>query len=343
MSKKKEEKWEEVEGDVDEEQIKSYKSLIVQNWNKSRDAIIKVGQTLMEAKEKMNKGEFNQKSWLKLVNDELPFTPRTDDRLIAIAKCEWITSDKHKDSLPVSWGTLYEISRLTKEQFENGVMNKSITADSIRSDIETYKESLKNSPSKDSSKSTSEDDSITAPSKDSFESTSEDNSSVVEDFTKDKGDFTLGNIIINKSKIMNDKKFDVETIRKLQMEITQAVENVSKDLQLDFNALNSKIKKVEDKDWVDTVELGYKKLEDAVEKEIQYNPELADEYHLSPDGEMKKKNDFFKVRDLSFIANKVVENFGVDCLESALKDVPFPKPYFENLKKEAELATQVAA
>jgi len=334
MSKKKEEvKWNDSKyafDELDENQIEKYKSVIVQNWNKSRDAIIKVGQILMEAKDKQHKGELNEKSWLKLVQSELPFTPRTADRLIAIAKCEWITSGEYNDSLPVSWGSLYEISRLSKEQFENGIKNNSITANSIRSDIETFKKSFDNPT-------------ISAPSIESIDSSSEDNASGVKDVEKEDGDYILGNIIINKTKIMKDKKLDIEMLRNLQMEIVKAVSDVSDDLKLNFNSLNAKMKEVESKDWVDTCNLGYKKLVDTVKEEINNTPELADEYLVTAEGKMKMHEDFFVVPDLQFIAQKVVGKFGVDCLDNALKDVNFPKPYYDNLKKTAELATQVAA
>jgi len=327
MSNKKEEvKWNDpkyASDELDEKQIQKYKSVIVQTWNKSRDAIIKVGQILMEAKDKQHKGELNEKSWLKLVQSELPFTPRTADRLVSISKCEWITSGKYNDSLPVSWGTLYAISRLSKEQFESGVKDNKITADSTRSEIDTFKKSLDNPT-------------ISAPS-------IEDNASAVQGVTREKDDYILGNIIINKTKITNNKKLNIDMLRKLQMKIAEAVSDVSDDIKLDFNLLNAKMKEVENKDWVETCNLGYKKLVDTVKEGINNNPELADEYLVTPEGKMKMHEDFFVVPDLQFIAQKVVGKFGVDYLDNALKDVNFPKPYYDNLKKTAELATQVAA
>ena len=312
------------------DQINKYKSAIVANWNESRDAIIKVGMTLKEAKANTHKGKFNEKSWLKLVESELPFTKRTADRLIEIAKCKWITSGKHNDSLPVSWGTLHAISKLTKEQFEDGVKTSAITSNSTRSDIETFKKSFDNPA-------------ISAPSNESLDSSSEDNATGTQDVKKEKDDYALGTIIMNKSKIMKDKKLDIEVIRKIQMEITQAVSKVSNDVKLDFNSLNAKINEVQNKEWVDTCNHGYKKLKDTVKVEIENDGTLAEEYLVTPEGKMKMHNDFFVVPDLQFIATKVVEKFGVGCLDKAMKDVNFPKPYYDNLRKTAELATQVAA
>jgi len=335
MSKIKEDKleWKDPKYSMDTlhtDQINKYKSAIVANWNESRDAIIKVGMTLKEAKANIHKGKFNDKSWLKLVESELPFTKRTADRLIEIAKCEWITSGKHNDSLPVSWGTLHAISKLTKEQFENGIENNSITANSTRSDIEKFKKSF-------------DTETPNVPDIDSIDSSGEDNSSGVEDVKKEKDDYSLGNIIINKSKIINGKKLDISMLRDLQMKIAKAVSEVSNDVKLDFNSLNAKIKEVESKDWVETYNLGYKKLKDTVKVEIEKDKNLADEYLVTPEGKMKMQNDFFVVPDLQFIAQKVVEKFGVNCLDEAMKDVNFPKPYYDNLRKTAELATQVAA
>jgi hypothetical protein len=49
----------------------------------------------------------------------LPFNQRTADRLIAIACSDNVRNETHVSSLPVAWGTLYELTKLTAEQFES--------------------------------------------------------------------------------------------------------------------------------------------------------------------------------------------------------------------------------
>jgi hypothetical protein len=318
---------------LDESQIAKYKKVITKDWNKSREAIINVGKSLLEAKEANHKSTFNKRSYDKLVDEELPFTRETAYRLMKIAKCEWIVSGEHNDSLPVSWGSLYEISQLSKEQFLDGVKSKTITANSPRSAIEKYKKSI-------------ETPEVSASSKESSESPSEDTSKVTQNVEKKKGDFLMCNISIHSDYIGEfdvGGSLDVDKVRKFQIEIQDAVSKISKHMKIDFESSNAKIESIEDKEWKETVKLGYDKLKGAVEEGVNNNKEMSEEYLVTPEGKMKMHNDFFKVKDLNFIATKVVEKFGVGCLDKALKDVGFPKPYYDNLRKYAEFETQVAA
>ena len=193
-----------------QQQINLYKNKISNNWNESRQSIIDVGTTLNEAKvnSEKNKG-FNNKSWKILVNDELPFTVRTANRLIAIANCEWITSGKYNDKLPVSWGTLYEISTLTKEQFEEGIETEKITWNTTRSDIEDLKNSLNSSKGSNSTKSVS----------------------------NKHNQLTLGNLVIAKG-----KKVDVNKFQTLLQKIQVAISKSGLDVELSVN--NKELKKV---------------------------------------------------------------------------------------------------
>ena len=284
--------------------ITKYKTLIVKNWNKSRDAIIKVGQLLNEAHEKLS----NNKSWTKVVEEELPFSKRTADRLRAIANCEWITSGDYNDSLPVSWGTLYEISQMNKDQFEHGINNKKIDADSTRQGISNF---IKNYNNKDSDSSSESSD-------------------------KEKV-FTLGNFVINKDKVMKDKKLDVDVLTQLKKDINEAVSKVS-DVKVDFTSLNEKIKNIENKKLEETTTLAYNTLYDDVNNKIQTDPDFSDKYLLTPDGMEQLNKDFFSVKELSFLSNKYVATFGFNAWEKTLEDVGLPEAYYENLKQGAVAA-----
>jgi hypothetical protein len=183
-----------------EQKINKYKNKISKNWNESRQSIIDVGTTLYEAKvnSEKNKG-FNNKSWKILVNDELPFTVRTANRLIAIANCEWITSGKYNNKLPVSWGTLYEISTLTKEQFEEGIKTEKITWNTTRKNIEEFKDSFNSSQGSNSTKSVG----------------------------KKHNHLTLGNLVIDKDKVL-----DVKKLQALIKTIEDAISKSGLDVEL---------------------------------------------------------------------------------------------------------------
>jgi hypothetical protein len=313
---------------LDEDQISKYKKMITEGWNKTRDAIINVGKSLLEAKKANQKKTFNTRSFKKLVESELPFSRVTAHRLIGIAECEWIVSGEYNDSLPVSWGSLYQISTLLKEQFMEGIKTGAITANTPRVKIEEFKDSFKDPKPKK---------------QDTPNSSSEDSATETNEVKKGKNDFALGSIIINKNKVMKDKALNVEMLRKLTTEIVEAVTKVSKDIKVDFSSINKEIDKIENKEWNETYQLGYDKLKVAVKQEVSKD-EYANEYDIdTPEGNIKIHNDFFKVPDLQFIATKVVERFGVDCLDNALKDVSFPEDYYEDLRKTAELKTEIAA
>jgi hypothetical protein len=47
-----------------------------------------------------------------MIEEELPFTPRTAQRLMSITQSPALTNATHVSHFPASWGTLYAISRL---------------------------------------------------------------------------------------------------------------------------------------------------------------------------------------------------------------------------------------
>ena len=53
-----------------------------------------------------------------MVEQDLPFGPRTAQRLIAIAASPALSNATHVSLLPTAWGTRYELSRLPEEQLE---------------------------------------------------------------------------------------------------------------------------------------------------------------------------------------------------------------------------------
>ena len=53
---------------------------------------------------------------------ELPFNRKTADKIIAIAN----NDNPHGSHLPVQWTTLYALTKLTDEQFDNGIRSGAI-------------------------------------------------------------------------------------------------------------------------------------------------------------------------------------------------------------------------
>jgi hypothetical protein len=103
---------------------------IAEAWRASVAAIIETGRLLNEAKDELAHGE-----WLAMIENDLPFGPRTAQRLMAIAGDERLTNPTHVSHLPPSWGTLYELSKLDDAAFESGVSDGTIHAGMTRGEV----------------------------------------------------------------------------------------------------------------------------------------------------------------------------------------------------------------
>jgi hypothetical protein len=82
-----------------------YVKVITAAWQKIATEIIEVGRCLVQAKAELH-GEFTT------MLSELPFGPRTAQRLMAIARNPTLANPTHASLLPTSWMTLYELARL---------------------------------------------------------------------------------------------------------------------------------------------------------------------------------------------------------------------------------------
>lgn len=108
----------------------SWPSQIRDAWNKTRDGIIRVGQLLIEAKDSLPHGEFGQ-----MIDKELPFGSHTAQRLMTIARDQRLLNAAHGAVLPNSWRTLYELSRLDDDTFQEALSGGKIHADMERKDV----------------------------------------------------------------------------------------------------------------------------------------------------------------------------------------------------------------
>jgi hypothetical protein len=99
-------------------------------------AILAIGKLLLAAKDKLNHGEFQ-----KMIEHDLPFSVRTGQRLMAIAadrRIAKLVANATRVSLllPASWGTLYELTRCSDEQFEKAISDGTINPGMSREDVE---------------------------------------------------------------------------------------------------------------------------------------------------------------------------------------------------------------
>jgi Protein of unknown function (DUF3102) len=77
--------------------------------------VILTGREIIEAKEALPHGEF-----LEMITSDLPFEANTAQRLMKIARDQRLSNAAHVPHLPPTWGTLYELTKLSDEQLEKG-------------------------------------------------------------------------------------------------------------------------------------------------------------------------------------------------------------------------------
>jgi hypothetical protein len=94
-------------------EVSKWSRLICAAWQKSTAAIIEIGRLLIQARNGLEHGQ-----WLKLVQAELPFNQGTAQRLMTIAQHPVLANTTHMSHLPPSWGTHYELTKLSEAQFK---------------------------------------------------------------------------------------------------------------------------------------------------------------------------------------------------------------------------------
>jgi hypothetical protein len=78
----------------------------------------------------------------------LPFDRTSACRLIAIAQNDNLRNLAHAPNLPVQWTTLYELTKLTDEQFKAGIKSKAINSQMQRKDVKALRETEPKAPKK---------------------------------------------------------------------------------------------------------------------------------------------------------------------------------------------------
>ena len=80
------------------------------------EGIFKMGDMLIAAKDELPHGEFTA-----MIDGDLPFDASTAQRLMKIALDPRLRKAARVQVLPMAWGTLYEMTKLSDTRFEQAV------------------------------------------------------------------------------------------------------------------------------------------------------------------------------------------------------------------------------
>ena len=108
----------------------SWAARIAASWRKSVESILETGRLLAEAKALLPHGQFGL-----MIEVDLPFTPSTAQRLMAIANDPRINDPGTIPLLPPSWGTLYALTKLPDDEFRRRLSGGEIAPTMSRRDV----------------------------------------------------------------------------------------------------------------------------------------------------------------------------------------------------------------
>src|SRR6266566_552138 len=91
-------------------------------WQKTVEAVLQNGALLLKAKSELPRGEFTA-----MVENDLPFSPRTAQRLMAIANNKVLSDPTRASLLPPAWATLYELSKVPDDKLKARIEDGTIT------------------------------------------------------------------------------------------------------------------------------------------------------------------------------------------------------------------------
>jgi len=103
---------------------------ITEAWQKQLPSIFEVASLLESAKTELRHGD-----WAKMIKSDLPFSQSTANKLMKIGACEHLRNSERVPNLPAHWGTLFELTLLTTEQFEHGITTATINPKMQRKDV----------------------------------------------------------------------------------------------------------------------------------------------------------------------------------------------------------------
>jgi hypothetical protein len=116
---------------TDRDGVDEWANRISSRWRQSVEGILDVGQLLLTAKSNLAHGEFGA-----MIQERLPFGPRTAQLLMAIARSPLLRDPKSISLLPPNWGTLAALARLDAATLQAAFDKKLIRADLKPSDVQ---------------------------------------------------------------------------------------------------------------------------------------------------------------------------------------------------------------
>ena len=109
--------------------IENWASRINTEWRKSVCGILETGRLIKEALTEISHGEKEE------FYSQLDFGEATAQRLMKVAGDNRLTNPAHVQLLPNSWGTLYEITKLSNDAWKYGIQKQIIQPDMQRKDV----------------------------------------------------------------------------------------------------------------------------------------------------------------------------------------------------------------
>lgn len=120
------------------ERIKGY-------WHRTREGVLAIGRSLMEAKEALEHGEFTD-----MLEQDMPFSPRSARAYMQIASDPRIEKWQHAAVLPESGRALIEVTKLSDEAFTAaaavGDLHPKVTAEQVRAIVRPPKHVVPREP-----------------------------------------------------------------------------------------------------------------------------------------------------------------------------------------------------
>lgn len=131
-------------GIVNTKSAAEWANRINSSWQKAVDHIFATGDSLLGAKAELAHGEF-----ISMINTKLDFGRNTAERLMSVALNEPLrnlesSKGAHAPLLPTSWFTLYELTKLTGDEFDAALEAGVIRSDMSRADVASFRRQLRN-------------------------------------------------------------------------------------------------------------------------------------------------------------------------------------------------------
>src|SRR5215472_16567722 len=115
--------------EIVEARLDQYAGRIRTAWQKGVVSILETGRLLIEAKRELPGGFY------AMVAEQLPFSPGTAWRLMAIAEHAVLSDAAHVPCLPPAWGTLYELTKLPdavlRAKLADGTINPKLERNTV--------------------------------------------------------------------------------------------------------------------------------------------------------------------------------------------------------------------